>query len=140
MAWTMGDAARWVAEHGGINTDGGLSEGLDALEAALAEGRFGSERERVAREFLRITRAQLDTMAQLRREIDESDAIIREARRHMEEKEARRIELTLNLLSARASQSQADSAHKALRVSWLALFVSLAAVALTAYDLATRAT
>jgi hypothetical protein len=135
----MDDAARWVAEHGGVSTEGGLSVGLDALEAALAEGRFGADRERVVREYVRITRERLELIRQLDRETREDEAIIRQAQKDMGEKDVKRAELAIGLLGVRAAQSQAESARRALRVSWLALGVSLAAIALTAFDLFTRA-
>lgn len=119
MAWTMYDVGLWVDEHGGINTEGGLSDGLDALEVALAERRFDAERERVAREFLRIRRGQLETMARLRREMDEHEGVIHDAHRRIEDKDIHRIELQLNALGVHAARSQADSSRKALRVSWL---------------------
>ena len=139
MPWTMQDAGRWVAEHGGIDAEGGPSPGLDALEVALAERRFGAERERVAREFLRITRAKLEALRRLDRELEEDERHIHDLEARRVERRTRATELALSVLGVKAAQSQAETASKALRVSWLALFVAVAALALTAYDLATRA-
>ncbi len=148
MARTFDDFRAWVDARGGVD-----GKGLDLLEIALAQLQFRHDDEPVGREFIRIERQRLEERrARQEAERRDADRAAREiadqeteqarAQREAEEAAAERLhraaQRTLDERAVTAAESQAASARKALRISWLALFVSLAAIALTAYDLSTR--